>query len=619
MRFPLCQTLSFCFSLIICNPGVADPLSDAIWRLSFQRGLATPLAVLQANLRTAFRNQSSAGALQVLGPVGESPLQYIEQFRQAQPPLLNTTNPQQALRDASDYYAQQFSGEDQTCQLQVLPPPQSLTMARDQIINLGAQVKARFDEQLPASTLESFSQLQDPVLQQLEMQPWGGEMESAQQKKLAQFLALLAGVDKHSLLCASRQWAQLTDPAWMGQLEQLMSKHPRADEAVIARFEVPGGQIVFAGRAASTLLADDVVFLADLGGDDLYGLGRPRLINTQPQLLVDFAGNDRYESANAAAFAAGIGGTSLLIDLQGNDYYKVSSFGLGVGLAGVGMLMDASGDDQYLAQSFAQGYGLHGVGLLLDSTGQDQYSLGALGQGLGMPAGLGALQDVSGADHYVAGGLIPTNYGTPGLSDAWAQGVGLGLRGFAPGGLGWLRDNGGNDRFDAGSFAQGGGYYFGFGMLIKQGAGADDYLGTRYSLGWGAHGGLGWFRDEAGADYYHTRHLVAAGLAWDHSLALFEDGGGDDRYELGDFSLGAAAIRSVAVFHDESGQDTYSGARPADADDNPPNMAVFIDSDLQPEELTRDMAIPACILEPGLSLILPDIPDDQSFQQHCRH
>jgi hypothetical protein len=194
-----------------------------------------------------------------------------------------------------------------------------------------------------------------------------------------------------------------------------------------------------------------------------------------------------------------------------------------------------------------------------------------------MSMGLAKLIDRSGNDRFSAKGLIPTNYGTPGLTDAWAQGVGLGIRNLVPGGIGILRDGQGIDSYDAGSFGQGGGYYYGIGIFEDSGDNNDTYLGSRYNFGWGAHAGLGYFSDHAGDDYYRTRQIVAAGLAWDHSLAFFEDRSGDDEYVLGDFSLGASAHNSVAVFYDGAGKDRYLGVSPARANEGLPNFSLFVD------------------------------------------
>ena len=154
-----------------------------------------------------------------------------------------------------------------------------------------------------------------------------------------------------------------------------------------------------------------------------------------------------------------------------------------------------------------------------------------------------------------------------------------------------LADFAGADRYDAGSFSQGGAYYLGVGIVLDRGPGDDTLLGSRYNAGWGAHGGVGQFVNDSGDDRYATRHAVAAGIAWDYSLAMFRDDRGDDDYRLGAFSLGAAAHGAAAWFLDLAGSDRYHGAdRLAERYPEQPNFALFVDRG--GNEGTQDGAAP---------------------------
>ncbi|MEQ8954003.1 MAG: hypothetical protein RL120_07680, partial [Gammaproteobacteria bacterium] len=181
-------------------------------------------------------------------------------------------------------------------------------------------------------------------------------------------------------------------------------------------------------------------------------------------------------------------------------------------------------------------------------------------------------------------------------------GVGLGIRDLARGGTGRLLDGGGRDQFDSGSFSQGGGYYLGFGDFVNLGNDADTYLGSRYNFGWGAHGGIGHFYEAGGNDYYRTRQIVAAGLAWDRSLALFQDAGGDDQYDMGDFSLGASALGSAAVFLDRQGEDQYRGVTPASSNQEPPNLSLFFDLGSEQNTLNGQLLEKNCRYRESLSV-----------------
>ena len=126
-----------------------------------------------------------------------------------------------------------------------------------------------------------------------------------------------------------------------------------------------------------------------------------------------------------------------------------------------------------------------------------------------------------------------------------------------PVGVGAVYDAGGRDRMEAGNFAQGGAYFYGFGLLYCDGSDPDHYIGSRYAQGFTAHQAAGAMIEAGGDDRYTTRYAVATGISWDESVTLFLDQDGDDVYEGGSFSHGAAAMNGWSIFLDLAGTDTY--------------------------------------------------------------
>jgi hypothetical protein len=182
---------------------------------------------------------------------------------------------------------------------------------------------------------------------------------------------------------------------------------------------------------------------------------------------------------------------------------------------------------------------------------------------VGIAGGIGALLDLSGDDEYYAMGLYGSDYGTPGTFNSFSQGVGFGLRGLAAGGLGVLYDGQGEDRFEAGDFSQGGGYFFGWGILKNDGVQDDVYLGSRYNQGFSAHYAVGTFIEQGGNDTYKSIDGVSSGMSMDLSTTWFEDRGGHDRYESKYFSLGSSAHNSLTVFVDRgAARRTFTGPSP---------------------------------------------------------
>ena len=474
-----------------------------------------------------------------------------------------------------DEWRRQYRVES-ACELPALAAPSSIAAAIDQIRRLAAHAVDWQRRALPdrhRRQLErdyaTFSRLRRDTI--------AAAARRGERRLTRRFLDRLNSADMAAVLCAAQSWMRLADRPWLEHLRTLMSAHPKSTAALILSQSTPFGDIVLGGSQGGRFRLDDLLFLADLGGDDIYGI-EGNGFAAEPQLIVDFAGNDRYESSLPGGYAAGIGSVAVLIDRAGDDIYAAPMHSQGAAVLGVGVLLDLAGNDRYNADSHAQGAALYGVGLLLDRAGDDRYRVRALGQGVGMANGLGVLEDLAGNDAYVAKGGTPTNYGTPGLTDTWAQGVARGVRGLAPGGIGHLADHDGNDSYDAASFAQGGAYYRGVGQLLDMGTGDDTLLGSRYNAGWGAHGGVGQFFNAAGDDRYDTRQAVAAGLAWDYSLAHFHDALGDDFYRLGSFSFGAAAHNAVGWFVDAGGNDVYADAQTlAEVRPEGTNFALFLD------------------------------------------
>jgi hypothetical protein len=380
-------------------------------------------------------------------------------------------------------------------------------------------------------------------------------------------------VDRNAMLRATAAALPLVTGDWLTSLrEDLEAAGLDTSVPIVLQRDTPYGRIRIAGtgddvhrqgnQGTDSLRAELDALLIDLGGDDVHtaggsttnAAGRPVL---SVGILIDLEGNDAYESTQDAGQGAGVLGVGILRDLEGDDLYTTSRWGQGAGWMGVGLLLDDAGDDRFRAQTMAQGLGAWGLGLLIDVAGDDSYRALRYGQAVGLAGGIGVLSDRGGDDRYYCKGRWPTGYGTPGVFEGWGQGCGIGFRGNASGGVGLLIDGAGTDNYEAGNFAQGGGYYFGFGALVDRGRSSDRYIGSRYNQGFSAHQAAGFFLEEGGDDTYETRNAVAHGLAWDESVSFFIDRGGNDHYRGGGFSLGASAHNSICVFHDRAGEDTY--------------------------------------------------------------
>lgn len=303
--------------------------------------------------------------------------------------------------------------------------------------------------------------------------------------------------------------------------------------------------------------------LLDMHGDDVYTNTRPGgLFSAALGVSVskDLSGRDVYQGDDFS-FAAYLG-MALHQDSSGDDVYQTGMFSQGAALFGASLLLDEAGNDRYDATSQAQGFAsTRAVGLLSDKSGDDLYYLGGryyhaplmpldhrtLGQGMGFgfrpdyAGGIGLLYDGAGNDRYLGG--------------VYAQGVGYWYA------MGMLIDEGGNDVYNAVYYPQGSGIHLACGLLYD--ASGDDAYYSRNGPGQGAghDWGMGMLIDGAGNDAYSIHG--GGGLGLSNSVGIFVDRSGDDRYERkeaqnygnGAFSRGTA---SLGLFADLGGKDIYA-------------------------------------------------------------
>ena len=318
------------------------------------------------------------------------------------------------------------------------------------------------------------------------------------------------------------------------------------------------GWVVIGSLADNAYDMSRIAAVLDPGGNDEY---RWTAVRTGMQAIIDLSGDDRYWGAGLQGPAAGILGMSIIDDYAGNDRYDAPWLGAGAALAGAGILVDRGGNDTYRIERWGCGAAIGGAGILIDTKGSDDYEGSLFAQGVGGPAGLGALVDAEGNDRYRAAGAEPSTYLTPATSLSFSQGVGFGFRPMLAGGTGIMLDLGGDDRYFAGEFSQGGGYYLGIGIARDTG-GRDFWNGDRYAQGWSAHQAVGALIDDSGDDVFLSRTAASQGAAWDQSVSVLVDRNGNDTYRADGLAQGSAAQQAFAMMIDCGGDDTLDAAAP---------------------------------------------------------
>ncbi|MHC4662057.1 MAG: PDZ domain-containing protein [Planctomycetota bacterium] len=385
-------------------------------------------------------------------------------------------------------------------------------------------------------------------------------LEEDREKKAKHFriIELARKVDYEALLKSAATIRPLTDKTWLKALAKDFKKAGKYNGGIVAERRTPSGMIFIGGAADHWYKDKDAAIIIDFAGRDFYTQNSGSSTRGIPvSVIVDMQGDDAYESCKPFSIGSGLLGIGMIYDAEGDDSYIGIKLCQAFAALGIGLVMDEKGNDVYRILYLGQGAAMWGAGAIIDLAGNDRYEAHKFAQGLGMPHGFGALIDARGDDYYYGKGSQASGYGTPGIFEGSCQGFGLGFRTLASGGIGLLVDGAGKDRYEAGLFSQGGGYYFAWGIMVDRGDDNDYYLGSRYAQGFSAHQAAGTFIEEGGDDYYGTRNSVHAGLAWDECVTLFIDRGGNDTYYRGGFSLGASAHNAICIFIDAGGKDDY--------------------------------------------------------------
>jgi hypothetical protein len=223
------------------------------------------------------------------------------------------------------------------------------------------------------------------------------------------------------------------------------------------------------------------------------------------------------------------------------------------------VLDDRAGYDRYKAAAMSQGAGVVGAGILRDRGDSDIYDVGFEGQGFAGLLGLGWLIDEGGYERYIAGSREPDHERNPDRYLSMSQGFSVGMRPFAGGGVGALVDLAGNDTYVADVFGQGCSYYYSAGFLIDR-AGNDTYNIYQYGQGTGVHLSHGLLADLRGSDIY-TGFVLAQGAAHDYAVGLLFDRAGNDTYTADSHSQARGMNNGLAMLVDSSGNDAYFGRR----------------------------------------------------------
>ncbi len=352
--------------------------------------------------------------------------------------------------------------------------------------------------------------------------------------------------------------------------------------------ETKGGRIGV-GTMGDDMWNGEFTMLIDPGGNDYYGECRIGAAHGTADrafgYFADLGGNDYYDCGGTdITLGAAVLGIAAFFDLgQGNDRYVGGAMTMGAAAGGVALFYDDGGTDKYDGKSYTQGAAGFGVGIMIDdSTGEppnvptdietseelvnagfdnDYYTAYVNAQAFSRTLGVAVCSNKRGNEVYHAGGVY---LHAPLFADryqSFSQGFAIGERNIDyAGGIAYIIDYAGNDRYLGDIYNQGVGYWYSAGLLWD-GAGNDSYEMTQYGQGSGIHLAVGGVIDGAGSDTYVMHSGLGQGGSHDYAASIMHDRGGDDHYMGMTSCNGTGLTNSVGLFIDRAGNDTYAGRK----------------------------------------------------------
>lgn len=402
-------------------------------------------------------------------------------------------------------------------------------------------------------------------------------------------------IDFYAMNNAFTQLQNVLSTKALDSLRDDLQQHERAADlqqatangitgGLIGILVTPHGRIILGGSGPNRYENVDALAILDIGGDDDYVYSHSEAsIGSHPvQIIVDFSGDDVYQTSGVGGPGAGLLGIDILIDRAGNDRYcqglsplfrpRIHSrltmvqpdpegaqtglvpfpllygnpekpqdegvaldagFAFGAGFLGIGVLVDEAGDDLYLGQKFAFGCGFwHGVGVLHDTIGNDVYAAGLASIGAGINGAFGLLDDRSGDDHYQCLGTFESAYSSGQTWDNGYMSSGIGY------GSSWRAEMRKNNSTPSPTLGGGLG-------LVHDGGGNDQYIGSSFGIAAAYSGGVGAIIDDGGNDSYFAKR----GPAGDNHSGW-----------SGNHAMGNGCHRGVGYLLDRSGNDRYSAS-----------------------------------------------------------
>lgn len=335
----------------------------------------------------------------------------------------------------------------------------------------------------------------------------------------ARLLASFGGVVTHAPLAAVTE----ADVALASRFDARAAADAAAKLARTIEAELPALRGLAPARCGAVLISgpgDDVYadlagieLLVDVGGKNVY-----RTAAAANAVVIDL-GSDLVFESTRPAFGSGVFGIGLLYAPNpGRKVVRAGDFSLGAGFFGAGGAL-LGGTVEAASGHFAQGAGAFGAGVFVVSGASATLTADMAAQGFGFTRGVGVAA-VRGDGVRARCGLTHADPREGLALLSLCQGVGDGPRAQAAGGIGLALFDGAESSFEGSYFAQGAGYWHGFGGFYARGA-RSTAQARRYAQGAGVHAGVGMLSWD-GADGRLTTWGVGPGFGWDYGVGFLD-------------------------------------------------------------------------------------------------
>ncbi len=273
----------------------------------------------------------------------------------------------------------------------------------------------------------------------------------------------------------------------------------------------------------------EAALIVDLGGDNAY-LGSPASAGPgEIRVVIDLGRGVKIDGSGESGTASGVFGVGLLYlpNPSGVKTVRGGDFSLGAGLFGAGGLFMRGSASVVNGGRFTQGAGAFGTGVMVSEGEGARINAAQSGQGFGFTRGAGLFRHKGGSSRIEGGLTVPDPHEAVGAT-SFCQGVGLGPRAFAGGGVGAASVDGNGLDLRASYMAQGMGYWRALGILSVRGDG-NRLLARRYAQGAGVHAALGSLILRG-----HRNSLASWGagpaLGWDLAAGFLDSAGDDNSF-----------------------------------------------------------------------------------------